>query len=107
MAFPVTRHFSSAQRQNFARESFYANPRQDEKSSVAHDPLQVPSPLLISSRSTHPEPAFSRPAMSTAYRPTPDPEPAPSSADARRTARDIPGNGYVRPARATGGSRLD
>src|SRR3954453_16244517 len=45
--------------------------------------------------------------MSTAYMPTPDPESAPSSAGARRTARGIPGNDYVRPARATGGSRLD
>src|ERR1043166_5468067 len=47
MAFPIARHAPSTQSENFAGESFDADPRQDEKSSVAHDPLQVASPLLI------------------------------------------------------------
>src|ERR1044071_6385403 len=34
MAFPIARHAPSTQGENFAGESFDADPRQDEKSSV-------------------------------------------------------------------------
>ena len=44
--------------------------------------------------------------MSRADMPTPDRDPAPSSAGARRTARGIRDSDTVPPARATGGSRL-
>src|SRR5579864_6820910 len=47
VAFPIARYVPSTQGEDFARESLDANPRQDEKSSVVHDPLQVAAPLLI------------------------------------------------------------
>ena len=47
VAFPIARHVPRTQRENFARQSFDAHPRQDEKSAVIHDPLQVASPLLV------------------------------------------------------------
>ena len=61
---------------------------------MVHDPWQVALLLL------------SKPARSTADMPTPVRDCAPSSAGARRTARDIPDSDGVRPARATGGFRF-
>src|SRR6266487_6168687 len=47
MAFPIAWHVPSTQGENFAGESLDVDPRQDEKSSVVHDPLQVAAPLLL------------------------------------------------------------
>ena len=82
-------------------------PRQDQESAIVDDPIaSCIAAARRSSRSRRPAPASSRPARSRADRPTPAPDGAPSSAGARRTARDIRDSDTVPPARATGGSPL-
>ena len=104
---PVSRHLPCTQRQDLAGESFDVHPRQNQKSTVVDDLLQVAAVAVPrSSRSTHPGPASSRPASSRADRPVPDRDNAPSSAGSRRTARDTRDSGNDPSSRANGGCRL-
>src|ERR671923_2218361 len=46
-ALPVAWHLPGAQRQDLARQTLDLHPRQDEESSVVHDPLEVLPPLPV------------------------------------------------------------
>src|SRR5207244_5565011 len=71
------------------------------------EPRQVALSLLLgSTRSKRLDRASSRRARSTAGRPVPDRDSAPSSASSPRTAQGIPNNDNVPPARATAGFPL-